>query len=246
VTCQDTLHHNIAYFGTTVGSQLYSASRQTTMAPTLYISAGSPAVRAVQITAKAIGLELNLKELDFMKGEHLQPEYLKLNPQHTVPTLVDSDGFTLWDSHAINVYLVAKYAKSDNLYPKDLKTRALVDQRLHFDSGVAFARGLAIVAAIFNTGKTSLDDSDKESLGQVYSFLEAFLEGKQYMTGDSVTLADYSLFPTITSWNVVFAVDAQKYPRLTKWLKTIESRPEAEVNKKGQAIFETMIKSKLT
>jgi glutathione S-transferase len=216
------------------------------MAPTLYISAGSPAVRAVQITAKAIGLELNLKELDFMKGEHLQPEYLKLNPQHTVPTLVDSDGFTLWDSHAINVYLVAKYAKSDNLYPKDLKKRALVDQRLHFDSGVAFARGLAIVAAIFNTGKTSLDDSDKESLGQVYSFLEAFLEGKQYMTGDSVTLADYSLFPTITSWNVVFAVDAQKYPRLTKWLKTIESRPEAEVNKKGQAIFETIIKSKLT
>jgi hypothetical protein len=50
------------------------------MAPTLYISAGSPAVRAVQITVKAIGLELNLKELDFMKGEHLQPEYLKVVP----------------------------------------------------------------------------------------------------------------------------------------------------------------------
>jgi glutathione S-transferase len=92
-------------------------------------------------------------------------------------------------------------------------------------------------------------------LGQVYSFLEAFLEGKQYMTGDSVTLADYSLFPTITSWNffaiittlnVFLTIDVQKYPRLAKWLKVIESRPEAEVNKKGQAIFETIIKSKLT
>jgi glutathione S-transferase len=50
------------------------------MAPTLYIFAGSPVVRAVQITAKAIGLELNLKELDFTKGEHLQPEYLKVVP----------------------------------------------------------------------------------------------------------------------------------------------------------------------
>jgi glutathione S-transferase len=55
----------------------------------------------------------------------------------------------LCDSHAINVYLVAKYAKNDNLYPKDLKKRALVDQRLHFDSGVAFARGLAIVVSTF-------------------------------------------------------------------------------------------------
>jgi glutathione S-transferase len=50
------------------------------MAPTLYMIAPSPAVRAVQITASAIGLELNLKELDFMKGEHMQPEYLKVVP----------------------------------------------------------------------------------------------------------------------------------------------------------------------
>jgi hypothetical protein len=55
----------------------------------------------------------------------------------------------LWDSHAINVYLVSKYAKNDNLYPKDLKKRALVDQRLHFDTGVAFARGLPIVVSTF-------------------------------------------------------------------------------------------------
>ncbi|CAH1367310.1 unnamed protein product [Tenebrio molitor] len=211
-------------------SQSYSETRQTTMAPTLYMIAPSPAVRAVQITAKAIGLELNLKELDFMKGEHMQPEYLKLNPQHTVPTLVEEDGFTLWDSHAINVYLVSKYAKNDNLYPKDLKKRALVDQRLHFDTGVAFARGLPIVGAILRAGKTSLEDSEKESINQVYGFLEAFLDGKQYMAGDSVTIADYSLFATITGSNALVAIDAQKYPRLTKWLKTIETRPEAELN----------------
>jgi glutathione S-transferase len=180
------------------------------MAPTLYMIAPSPAVRAVQITASAIGLELNLKELDFMKGEHMQPEYLKLNPQHTVPTLVEEDGFTLWDSHAINVYLVSKYAKNDNLYPKDLKKRALVDQRLHFDTGVAFARGLPIVGAILRAGKTSLEDSEKESINQVYGFLEAFLDGKQYMAGDSVTIADYSLFATITGSNALVAIDAQK------------------------------------
>jgi glutathione S-transferase len=80
----------------------------------------------------------------------------------------------------------------------------------------------------------------------VYSFSETFLEGKQYMVGDCVTIADYSLFAIITTLNVLFAIDIQKYPRLAKWLKDIDSRPEAEVNKKGLAIYETMVKSKLT
>jgi glutathione S-transferase len=80
----------------------------------------------------------------------------------------------------------------------------------------------------------------------VYSFSDTFLEEKEYMVGDSVTIADYSLFAIITTLNVFLTIDVQKYPRLAKWLKVIESRPEAEVNKKGQAIFETIIKSKLT
>lgn len=61
----------------------------------------------------------------------------QINPQHTVPTL-DDDGYILWDSHAINTYLVEKYGKDDSLYPKDLKKRGRVDQRLHFNSGVLF------------------------------------------------------------------------------------------------------------
>jgi glutathione S-transferase len=43
-------------------------------------------------------------------------------------------------SHAILGYLVNQYGKNDSLYPKDPKKRALVDQRLHFDTGVLFPR----------------------------------------------------------------------------------------------------------
>lgn len=63
-----------------------------------------------------------------------------MNPQHTIPTLVDDD-FIIWDSHAIAGYLVGKYSSDDDsLYPKEPKKRALVDQRLHFDSGILFPR----------------------------------------------------------------------------------------------------------
>lgn len=71
----------------------------------------------------------------------------QLNPQHTVPTL-DDNGIVLWDSHAINVYLVTKYGKDDSLYPKDFFKRAIVDQRLHFDSGVAYTLLAAVDVSV--------------------------------------------------------------------------------------------------
>lgn len=49
------------------------------MAPKLYMILASPPVRAVLLCAKAIGLELELEEVDLFSGEHLKPEYLKVN-----------------------------------------------------------------------------------------------------------------------------------------------------------------------
>jgi glutathione S-transferase len=74
------------------------------------------------------------------------PNRFQINPFHTVPTLQDED-FTIWDSHAINAYLVDKHADDDSLYPKDLQKRAVVDQRLHFDSHVLSARLGAILVS---------------------------------------------------------------------------------------------------
>jgi glutathione S-transferase len=198
------------------------------------------------MTAKAIGLNLQVKPLDFFKGEHLTPEYLEMNPQHTVPTLVDDDGFTFWDSHAINAYLVSRYAKSDDLYPRDIKRRGVVNQRLHFDSGVAFTTGSRVIFGILNDSKTSVDQEDVDNVNQVYAWLDEFLKGKLWMAGDSVTIADYNLFASTTNLNIIVPIDAKKYPRVAAWVKKLESRPEAEGNKKGLALLVTMIKSKLS
>lgn len=103
----------------------------------LYYTPGSAPCRAVQMTAKAVGVDLNLKLTNLMAGEHMTPEFLKLNPQHTIPTLVD-EGFALWESRAIQVYLVEKYGKTDSLYPKCPKKRAVVNQRLYFDLGTLY------------------------------------------------------------------------------------------------------------
>ena len=95
--------------------------------------------RSVIMTAKVLGVELNLKVLNLMIGEHMTPEFLKINPQHNIPT-IDDDGFYMNESRAICAYIVNQYGKDDKLYPKDPKTRARVDQRMYFDMGVFYYR----------------------------------------------------------------------------------------------------------
>ena len=60
-----------------------------------------------------------------------------MNPQHTIPTMKDGD-FCMNESRPIATYLASKYGKDDKLYPKDVTTRAIVDQRLYFDMGVFY------------------------------------------------------------------------------------------------------------
>lgn len=86
------------------------------------------------MVAKVLGVDLNLKQLNVHAQENMAPEFLKINPQHSIPTLVDN-GFALWESRAILGYLVDKYGKDDSLYPKDPQKRAVVNQRLYFDLG---------------------------------------------------------------------------------------------------------------
>jgi glutathione S-transferase len=74
----------------------------------LYMNPTSPNVRRVRLTAAVLGLQLEERNLDFAKGEQKKPEFLALNPNGPVPTLVDGD-FVLTESRAIASSLM--YAK---------------------------------------------------------------------------------------------------------------------------------------
>ncbi|KAF2894318.1 hypothetical protein ILUMI_11856 [Ignelater luminosus] len=213
------------------------------MAPRLYMMETCPAVRSVLLTAKALGITLDLVRMDLSKGENLIPEYLKLNPQHTVPTL-DDDGLVITDSHSIDSYLVEKYASGNSLYPKDPCQRAILNQRLYFDSGVLFPRMLTILKPLLQKEK----DIPNEKLADVieaYEFLEKFLEDQQWIAGNSVTLADLSLIATVTSSDVIVSIDEKKFPNIVGWIKRAKDLPYYSANEAGLDMFRNLVKGLL-
>ncbi|XP_011493352.2 glutathione S-transferase 1 isoform X2 [Aedes aegypti] len=200
-----------------------------------YYLPGSAPCRAVQMTAAAVGVELNLKLTNLMAGEHMKPEFLKLNPQHTIPTLVDN-GFSLWESRAIMGYLVEKYGKDDKLYPKDPQKRALVNQRLYFDMGVFYQRfGDYWYPQIF--AKQPANPENFKKMEEAAGFLNTFLEGHQYAAGDELTIADLSLAASAATYEVA-GFDFSKYPNVQAWLERCKKNaPGYDLNQAGADEF---------
>jgi len=74
-------------------------------------------------------LDLSYERIDagMAFGRNREPEYLAMNPNGRVPTLVDGD-VVLWESNSIMRYLVLAYREGSPIYPSAPKRRASVDR----------------------------------------------------------------------------------------------------------------------
>lgn len=101
------------------------------------------------MTIRNLGLEVELKHVDFQKGENKTEEFGKLSAMNQVPVLVDDDGFVLTESRAIASYLInSRCPEGSSLYPMDAMKRAIVDQRLFYDANVVFPAHIEILVKI--------------------------------------------------------------------------------------------------
>jgi len=187
------------------------------------------------MTAKAVGVTLNLKLTNIMAGENMAPEFLKMNPQHTVPTFKDN-GLILWESRAICTYLVNKYGKDHSLYPEDPQQRALVDQRLYFDMGTLYQRFVDYYfPQIF--GKAPANPENFKKMEDAMGFFNTFLQGSEWAAGKKLTVADIALAATVSTYEVA-GFDLTKYPNVTKWFaKAKTTIPGYELNEAGVQEF---------
>ncbi len=164
----------------------------------LYMNPGSPNVRRVRFTAAVLGIQLEEKKLDFAKGEHKNPEYLAINPNGAVPTLVDGD-FVLTESRAVMQYLASKKPES-GLLPRDEQARADVTRwqfwdAAHFSPQLGTFTFQKLLKPMYGMGDPDQGKID-EALTNFRRFaavLNKRLDGKRHVVGDSLTLADLTL-----------------------------------------------------
>uniref|UniRef100_A0A131YF34 Glutathione S-transferase n=1 Tax=Rhipicephalus appendiculatus TaxID=34631 RepID=A0A131YF34_RHIAP len=187
---------------------------------TLYNVTGSPPCAFIRTLAKKLGVELELKNLDFLKKEHLTPEYLKINPFHKVPTLDDS-GFIIYESNAIAYYLLRKYAPKSELYPECVKHRTRIDQVL-----AAVASTIAPHKMTFI--KPLMTEKRKPTSEEVATFEENVLKGFEHLigdgkfaVGDQFTLADLCLFSSMVGIFEMRFVDKAKYSKLRSYYERV-------------------------
>jgi len=171
------------------------------------------------MTAKAVGVEFNSIQVNTFVGEQLKPEFVKINPQHTIPTLVDN-GFVIWETRAIVVYLVEQYGKDDSLYPKDPQKQALINQLLYFDMGTLYEAIAKYFFPLLRTGKPGTQDNF-EKLVAAFNLLNTFLEGQDYVAGSQLSVADIVILATVSTTEMV-EFDLEQFPNVVRWYKNAQ------------------------
>jgi glutathione S-transferase len=168
---------------------------------TIELYALPPSPRAFKAIAVAnhLGIEFTLHVIDLLKGEQKTPEYTALNPNQLMPTLKDGD-YVLWESNAIAQYLACRKPQS-GLLPTDERGRLDVTRwqfwdLAHWDPACEVLLLENFIKPNF-LGVTERDEpavaKAMERFQRAAAVLDGQLKGKKFVTGDTLTLADFSL-----------------------------------------------------
>jgi len=200
----------------------------------IYGVARSRAFRTLWM-AKELGLDYEHIKVDFATGDTRSPAHLALNPNGHVP-VIDDDGFILWESMAINLYLAKKYGR-DGLYPSRLVDEARAWQ-WSFWGMTEVER--PVLTVLFNRAILPEDkrdaaagDAAEKTLGGPLKVLDAALGHSSNLLGDRFTVADLNV-ASILAWARPAQIDMAPFPKVAEWLKNCAERPAARAARQLQ------------
>lgn len=193
----------------------------------LHTAAISANGKRVRICAAELGVALDVKLLDFQKGEQRAPEYLALNPMGKVPTLADGD-FVLWESPAV-VWYLARTNGGGAIAPEEPRAQADMLRWMFFGASHLDPYVTTLVVERFIKARRgeqadeALAASAEQWLARFLPVVEGQLSGREYLTGH-FSLADITLGCTI-ELSPLLKLDLAPYPNVRAWLERLQARP---------------------
>jgi glutathione S-transferase len=187
----------------------------------LHTFVGSPNGRKVEAVIDHLALNVEIEYHDFFAGDLRSPDYVALNPNAKVPTLVDGE-FVLWESNAIMQYL-ADQAPGNTLFPRDTQQRADVVrwqfwELAHFNRAFGTLAFETVIKPKLNLGPTddALVATSLTNLARSAPVLERHLVDRRYMVGEGITIADYSMI-CLESYRRGIAFDWNPYAHVNAY-----------------------------
>jgi glutathione S-transferase len=192
----------------------------------LYGFAGTRSQRALW-GLREVDADFEYVSVNLLAGERKQPEFLRINPAGRVPVLVDGDQI-IPESAAIVLYLADKYPEK-GLLPVDLDERAQVYRWTLF-AVTELEQPLWRITRhtfLYPPEKRSPADIElaKEDFTTMAAILDKHLEGREFIVGERLTVADCVTVYLIDWANEVGLLDP--FPRLQAYLERLYARPEA-------------------
>ena len=159
------------------------------------------------------------------------PNYLEKNPGGTIPTIEEPDtGFTLGEAHAIMTYLSRIHGWTD-VYPRDDQVCARIDQYLHYHHRNVRDTSLGLVAPKVRKDldiPEIVQEGARRTVTNALHTLETyFLADNRFLTGDSLTLADFSAYSELGQAQPQFTnvYDLSAFPNVLRWMKEMTDVP---------------------
>ena len=174
-----------------------------------------------------LGIPCERVHLDIGNGDTKKPEFLKLNPNGKVPTIVH-DGTAIWESAAITIYLGETFGTEKKLYPAPGPKRGEAMKWIVWTNATL---GDAVGRFTRNTmdwhpadqQNAKAGEAAKKEIGECLRILDESLRGKQFLVGD-YTLADTHL-NAIIDWLRQMKIDFTSYAHVTAWGQRCCARP---------------------
>jgi len=188
-----------------------------------------PPTRSIRArwTLQELGVDFEPVTVNMLAGEHKSPAFLKVNPAGKLPVLVDGD-LTLTESIAIVLYLGEKYADK-GFMPHDLGQRAELHRWLMF-AATELEQPLWRIAkntSLYPENRRLPDDVGlaREDFAPMAAVLDEHMNGRQFLVGDTATVADFVMAYTLDWANEMQMID--NLPNLKAYMARMYARPHA-------------------
>ena len=190
-------------------------------------TAATPNGWKISIALEEMGLPYAVRVIDFATQEQKADWYVRLNPNGRIPTL-DDDGFILFESGAILIYLAEKTGK---FLPKDVHGRSRVIQWLMFQmSGVGPMMGQAnVFLRYFSEKIPAAIERYQREVTRLFGVLDRQLASHEYIAGE-YSIADMALWPWVSGYEWS-GVSVAEFASLQRWLSLVGARPAVQAGR---------------